>query len=245
MFVVFFLFIVLVVVDGKTLSMGWEAWEPYQYRNESGVVTGLDIELCQAIVKNAGLNLELKERPWARHLKEVEEGKIDLAAGASKTPERDKYANFSNSYRTESAVLFIRKSDVGKYKFKSLLDITGKFQIGSERGYFYGKEFSSLYKKADFKKHLQETTSGETNLKKLMKKRVDGVLIDPISARALLKKMGDNDKVEILFTVYSDEIFMMTSKKSVSKDVMTKLNASLKKMKGNGSYQKILNKYLK
>ena len=34
----------------QELSMGWEDWQPYQYMDSNQVVTGLDIELMQAIL---------------------------------------------------------------------------------------------------------------------------------------------------------------------------------------------------
>lgn len=34
------------------LIMGWEPWEPYQYRNKNDKLTGLDIELI-TIISNA------------------------------------------------------------------------------------------------------------------------------------------------------------------------------------------------
>jgi polar amino acid transport system substrate-binding protein len=38
----------------QEVSMGWEDWQPYQYRNDRQEVTGLDVELMQAIFENMG-----------------------------------------------------------------------------------------------------------------------------------------------------------------------------------------------
>ena len=68
-----------------------------------------------------------------------------MAASASKTPEREEYALFSDPYRTESAVMYVRIEDAGKYNFDSLEDIIGtEFKLAVTRGYYYGEEFEEL-----------------------------------------------------------------------------------------------------
>ena len=98
----------------QELTLGWEDWQPYQYQDSNQNVTGLDIELMRAILDNMDDRVTLTELPWKRHLNNVEAGRTDLAASASKTPEREQYAFFSDAYRTESAVMYIRKAD-GEY----------------------------------------------------------------------------------------------------------------------------------
>ena len=50
-------------VSAEELSMGWEDWQPYQYKDSDGQVTGLDIELSQAIFDNIDYQLTLEETP--------------------------------------------------------------------------------------------------------------------------------------------------------------------------------------
>lgn len=89
-------------------------WQPYQYRNDKQEVTGLDVELMQAIFENMGYQVALTEIPWKRHLNNVESGRTNLAASASKTPEREQYVYFSDPYRTESVVMYIRVGRLGQ-----------------------------------------------------------------------------------------------------------------------------------
>ena len=42
-------------VVAQELSLGWEDWQPYQYRDSNEAVTGLDIELVQARLGKYGL----------------------------------------------------------------------------------------------------------------------------------------------------------------------------------------------
>ncbi len=61
--------------------MGWESWEPFQYKNDQGEVTGLDIELISAIMGNIDRKISFKEMPWKRHLTLLEGGRVHIAAG--------------------------------------------------------------------------------------------------------------------------------------------------------------------
>jgi len=231
--------------ENRTLTLGWEPWRPYQYM-DNDKLTGLDVDLVRAIVEQAGCQIDFKKMPWKRHLVQVEKGKVDLAAGASKTPEREAYAYFTDPYRTESAVMYVRKGEAEKYQLDSLEDLVGSdFKLGVTRGYYYGEAYAEWIKKPEFKQQIDEVSKDSTNYKKLFKERIDGFLADPVSATASLRKEGLLDQVEMLFTVYSDDIFIMVSQASASNDDVTMLNESLATLKQNGTYQKILDNYLK
>ncbi|MBF0118200.1 MAG: amino acid ABC transporter substrate-binding protein [Desulfobacterales bacterium] len=231
----------------RKLTMGWEPWDPYQYEDEKKEVKGLDIELIDAIVKNMHCELVLKQMPWKRELNEVKDGNIDLAAGASKTPEREEFAYFSAPYRTESAVMFVRKGEANKYNFLKLEDIMeSSFSLGVVNGYYYGEKYTELIKNSNFNKKLDIVANDSFNFKKLMVNRIDGFLVDKISGIARLRKEGILDKVEMhSLPIYSSEICVMFSKKSTKPEEVTAFNKSLDELKANGTYDKILNKYLR
>ena len=232
--------------SSEEISLGWEDWQPYQYKDESGTVTGLDIELVQTIFANINYQLRLIELPWKRHLESVKAGRIDLAASASKAPEREEYALFSAPYRTESAVMYIRKADVDKYTFDSLKDIIGTdFTLAVTRGYYYGEEFASLMKNPEFKKHIQEVNDNQLAQRQLARNRVDGFLEDPIAATVELRNEGLQDQISVLMPIYSDDIYVMFSKKSTSPELVETFNKSLTELKTSGRYDRIMNKYLK
>ncbi|MCP3924724.1 MAG: amino acid ABC transporter substrate-binding protein [Desulfobacterales bacterium] len=243
------LFIYLPSAIAKTsYSMGWEPWSPYQYKNTQGKITGLDIELVTEIMKNVKFSVTYKERPWKRLLYEVEKGKTDLIGGASKTPERKVYAHFTAPYRTESVVLYIRKGEANNYKsFKKLGQLSNiKFKVGVVNGYYYGKNYAKLIKNSKFKANVKPTRADELNIKKLVGGRLDGFLMDPVAATAKLKKLKFLSKVEIHpILIYSDNIYVMFSKKSTSLNIVKIFNKSLKDLKKRGKYDQIIRKYIK
>lgn len=232
--------------EAQELSLGWEDWQPYQYRDSNQVVTGLDIELMRAIFENMNYRVTLVELPWKRILRNVELGLTDLAASASKTPEREKYAFFSDPYRSESAVMYIRKEDVGKYEFRTLRGIIGSdFTLAVTRGYYYGEEFSKLMKDPEFNKHIEVVNDNQLAQQQLARKRVDGFLEDPIAATIELRNEKLLDKVSIHMPIYSDDIYVMFSKKSTSPELVKTFNKSLAELRANGDFDRIMGKYLK
>ncbi len=231
--------------NSQELIVGWDTWEPYQYKNNEDIITGLDYELVSSIIKNMGYTPIFKEIPWKRILIEIEHGLLDITTGASKTAERENFAYFSQPYRSESVVLYIRKEDRDKYNFTNLTDIIGTtFKLGVTRGYYYGEEYQELINNPIFKKQVFDTTLDESNFKKLYSRRIDGFLVDPVVGTAGLRKEGLLDQVEILFSIYSNDIFVMFSKESISSELVELFNSSLYELKNNGIYDEILDKYL-
>ncbi len=229
----------------EKITVGWESWEPYSYADEKQQMLGLDVEIITAAAKNAGFEVEFKEYPWKRILHNIETGELDLTCGASKTAEREVYANFTEPYRTESAVLFVRKGTAGNFPFKELKDIIpATFQLGVETEYFYGDKYAELMKKEEFAKHVETVNRAELNYNKLLKGRIQGFLTDPFAGAAYLKKNNLTDQIETHpMPVYSDAIHFMISKKTQKVNLVQQLNDAIKKMKADGSLEVILNKW--
>ncbi|OFJ48567.1 ABC transporter substrate-binding protein [Janthinobacterium lividum] len=89
------------------MTMALEQWPPYLYRDAHGKYTGLDLELVQAIFKEARCTLvTLPELPTVRRQLLFQKGELDMLPAASYTSERQTYARFSVSYRDETVGIF-------------------------------------------------------------------------------------------------------------------------------------------
>lgn len=232
--------------QAESLKVGWEPWEPYQYENSQGKLTGLDIDLIRAILEGSKLNHEFVKRPWKRLLSEVKSGSIHIAPGASKTAEREAYANFSLPYRNEQIVLLVNADKKSAFNgLTNLRDFVAKgHSVGVVREYYYGDEYKEMSKDSTYKGNFKEVSDDNKNIQKLLENRIDAIMIDPVAAGVLIKKNEWQGKFHSPFTVYSDDIFMMFSKQSVSQETIDTINATLDSMKQDGSHQAILNQYL-
>ena len=100
-----------------SLKMALEPWPPYIYSDDAGQLAGVDLELVQAIVKEAGCTLRIEaELPALRRQILFREGKLDLMLAASDTPERRRYARFSMPYRNESVGLFTTPAKLARFR---------------------------------------------------------------------------------------------------------------------------------
>ena len=250
--VALFLFIIFSISQAlgncnkEKVILGYDDWRPYQFK-EGGKVTGLDVDLLSAILKSTGCPFKLKAIGWKAHLRELKKGRVHLAPGASMTDDRKKFAFFSDSYRTESVVMFVKKSNLNTFKPSSLKDLSNikKFKLGVVRGNFNGDEFEKLKKEKAFKKIVLEI-SGEKQLYTMLKKdRVQGVLADRYSGFAYLKKLNLGNKIVLHpLKIYSADIHVMFSKKSVDKKFVDIFNKNLQKLKSDGKYESIIKQYL-
>ena len=169
-----------------------------------------------------------------------------LLLALPKTPERAEYAHFSLPYRTESVVLYVVKGTAPKFKFKSLPELKkAKFRLGAARNNYYGDEFDELMKQPEFKQKVDIVKSDEINFRKLMRGRIDGFLVDPVAGAELRKKYRYLGEVEIHPAhIYSSDIFVMLSRKSVNEEYVDAFNSSLIELKTSGRHKAILDKYL-
>ena len=230
----------------EPLILGWDSWSPYQYLDADKQLTGLDIELINTIAKNAGCPIVYQNMPWKRTLNMIELGKIHLAAGASKTSDREAYAYFTDAYRSEQVALFVRQEDINKHKINSLKDILNfPFSIGIIDGVYYGELFEQLIQKNDFKKRIHIMRSNSYNAKMVARHHLDGMLGDPIPTKQQLIKLGYLDLIKRhpMPLIDTGDIHIMLSKKSTSINTVRLLNKSISELKENGGIEKIFSKY--
>lgn len=227
------------------IRIGWEQWEPYQFKDSSGNFAGLDLEVVKTVLEESGCKTSFIGISWQRLLISIENGSMDVAMGASKSPEREGYANFSIPYRDESYALFLRKNDNVKYKIKKLDDLVeNNLRFGIVRGYFYGKQFNEEIKNPRFKGLVEEVRDDDSNIKKLKNGRIQGCFIDPYAGIAKLKKMDLLNQIDKSpFAVESGTIHAMFSKKSVSLDIVKAFDSGLQELKNSGRLAKIIQKY--
>lgn len=230
--------------EKNRLIVGWQPGEPFMYIDNTNNLSGLDIELVTSIMGSAGYKVEYVEAPWARQLNWIESGVIQIATDAMKTPERESYAFFSDSYIRESYILFIRKGDASKFKFKSLKDIIGSsFRLGVMRESVYGDEYARLMKDPKFTEHVFDVATDEQNYKMVLAGRIDGFIQEYSRMAIDGKKTGIIEKVEPLLVIEENNLHVMFSKKSTTPETVKLFNEGLKKMRADGTYQRIFEKY--
>ena len=233
--------------EPPTLTAAWEPWPPYQFLDESNRLVGLDVDLSQAIAARAGYRIEFRQLPWKRHLEHMRRGSVHMASGISYTKERAVFLQYSKPYRMETVNLFVRNGDAGTMQLTSLMDLVGSpYMIGTQASYYYGELFETLKQRPDFQRHVEEVYANDINFKKLILKRVDGVLADPFVAAATLRSLGYSGQVERHpMPVHSAEIHFVFSRQSVTPDIVNAFNLAIEEERQAGGIDLIMERWLK
>ena len=127
----------------NVLINGWYLWEPYQYNKVTSgkqKLTGMDVQLVKALSKKIGIKIQYDQVDWNQHQSDLREGNRDIAAGATYTKDRSKYAYFSVPYRYEENSLFMKKGSIKNLDFKSIPEFLVQirfqdFNLGITKGF--------------------------------------------------------------------------------------------------------------
>lgn len=226
-------------------TLGFDAWEPYQYQDIGDQVSGLDIELVEAVATEMGCRLSFKQGTWVSLLADLRAGEVDILLGASKTEAREEFALFSDAYRTEEFSLYIRKDDDTRAAYTSLSEfMQNNSKIGIVGDYYYGPEVSVLLEDTESSKYFVNAIMGELNVARLLDSDIDGFIEDTFVGATLIRRKALSDYIVAQgLTFQTGNAYVMFSKDSVTPEQLADFNFELEKIKAGPLYQSIFDKY--
>ena len=233
-FLVIFLWVTQGVAKDKIVYLATLNWKPYVGNDlqHKGFTSQIVIEAF----KRAGYTVEIAFKPWARVLKEVDKGKYDAAYPAYYSDERAAKYSFSHPFSKSMLGFYKRKKD--KITFKTLHDLK-PYKIGVVRGYVNPPDF-------DKSKYLkkEKANSDEENIRKLIKRRLDMIVIDKIVAQYIVNNSYPKWQDELEFmepALEGKHLYVMFSKHAQGFEQKLKdFNAALKEMIQDGTVKKIM-----
>ncbi len=228
-----------------SFRLGFEAWEPYQYVGMEQKAAGLDIELIQAIADEMQCQLEFRQGNWTDLISALKKGELDLLPGASRTAARESFAYFSDPYRNETFVLFIRSADTALLQYTSLAELlaAGK-KVGIVSDYYYGETVASFYNDDNLKAAFVESPLSELNLKRLQDEEIDAMFEDSLVGGSMLRRKGLAEQIgQHSIDLGQTNVYLMFGKNTVSEAQVAAFNQALQAIRQNGRYQAILAKY--
>jgi polar amino acid transport system substrate-binding protein len=226
-------------------TLGFDAWEPYQYAEVGGNVAGLDIELVATVVHAMSCEISYQQGTWVELLAALKAGKIDILLGASKTKAREEFALFSDAYRMEEFSLYIRKDDE-RYVIENDVDsfVQSGGRVGIVEDYYYGAEVAVLLAGSATSKSFVPAIMGELNIARLLDDDIDGFLEDSfVGASMLRRKALSNYIVAQGITIQTGNAYVMFSKKNVDLEKLSRFNTQLNQVKYSQTYADIVDKY--
>ena len=225
--------------DGPTvLVVATEpTFPPFEMTDENtGEITGFDIELINAIAAAEGLQIQVNALGFDGLIPALQSGNIDIAAsGITITDDREKMVDFTEPYIEAGLALAIADDN---NNIKGVADLVGKkaaVQIGTS-GAGKADELKAAGQLADIKTFDTVAVA----VQELINGGVDVLINDlPVTQAFMQKQPG---KIKLAGPALNSESYGFAVRDGRS-DLLQKLNDGLKKVKENGTYDEIYKKY--
>src|SRR5690606_25029806 len=115
--------------EGKLIVGTEGTYPPFTFHDETGELTGFDVEIAREVGKRLGVEVEFLETQWDAIFAGLDASRFDMVANqVGINEERQASYEFSDPYITSTAVLVVAK---GNEEIKSFEDLEGKLSAQS------------------------------------------------------------------------------------------------------------------
>lgn len=218
----------------QVLRFGTEAsYAPFEYINANNQIAGFDVDLANALCKEINATCQFHNQSFDSLVASLKFRRIDAAMAAMDvTPERAKQVLFTDTYYLNSA-LFVAK----KQQFNSVTALNDK-RIGVQNGTTHQKYL------IDHKLTAVPYDSYQNAIIDLKNGRVDAVFGDTAVITESLKH--DRDLAPVGDKIQDKNYFstgVAIGLRPGNEHLQHALNTALSKLKANGVYQQIYDKW--
>lgn len=212
-------------------------WPPMEMVDKNKNIVGFEIDLFNAIAKEAGFKVEYKNTAWDGIFAAMKGNRYPNACALSSitiTEERKKTYDFSDPYINVNQVLIVPKTQ----NVKTMNDMKGK-KIGAQistTGAMESKKFKDIVTKTydEIGLAFADMAAG----------RIDGVICDtPVARDYALHKAEYKDKFKIGLEIPTKEQLGIMTKKG-DKKILDLINKGLKVVKAKGLDKQYEKKWL-
>ena len=123
--------------SGGSINVGTEGtYPPFTYHDESGKLTGYDVEVTRAVADKLGVKVEFKETQWDAMLAGLDSKRFDMVANqvSLTTPERMAKYDKATAYSWSGAVVLAPKDDNRYSSWESLKGLRSAQSLSSNYG---------------------------------------------------------------------------------------------------------------
>ena len=210
-------------------------WPPFEYIDENKEIVGFSIDLVNAMGEAAGFVPKFVSTAWDGIFVGLANGEYDaISSSVTITEERAQTMDFSEPYFNAGQILAMRNDNSqGVSQLSDLAGRTVGAQLGTV-GAFLVEE------NADIELKTYDTIG--LAIEDLANGNIDGIVADTPLVADMLK----NEKYTDLFVTVGDPMTKEEYGFVVDKgetELLEKINAGLKAVKDNGTYDEILKKW--
>ncbi|GEO67370.1 amino acid ABC transporter substrate-binding protein/permease [Levilactobacillus spicheri] len=208
---------------------------PFEFQVKGGQYKGIDIDLLRAIAKKEHFTYQLKALSFNAAVQQLSANQVDgVIAGMNITPAREATFDFSKPYYTSGVVLAVAQGSHVK-NFRDLKGQTVALKTGTA-GAAYGKSIQGKY---GFKiKYFNDSNTMYNDVK--VGNSVACFEDYPVMSYGIKNGIP----LKIISKQHNAGDYGFAVKKGKNAALLRKFNAGLAAIKADGTYQKIINKYL-
>ena len=223
--------------QAEVLRVGTEAtYAPFEFMDDNVKPQGYDIDIINAVGKAMGYEVQVQNMAFDGLIPALMTSQIDVVIAAMTiTEERAKRINFSDPYYRSGVTFVIRESDKDKYTTaESLKGQRICAQLGS---------VSAMKAETFSPGNVATFNDAYASYLELKSGGCEAVLNDrPVNLFFMASK-GSDGLVEIDDLMDAEDMAMVVPKNNP--ELLQKVNAALKTIRDNGTYQKIYDKWFK
>ena len=209
---------------------------PFEFQNSAKKYVGIDVDLMKAIAKKQKFNVSLDFVGFQTAVDQTQAGHADgMIAGMSITDERKNVFDFSDPYFTANATVAVKSTTTDIKSYKDLKGKTVGVKNGTASQAFIDKN------KDKYGYNVKVFDAADTMYESLNTGSIDAFMDDePVVKYAILqgKKFATPIEPEKIGE------YGFAVKKGTNPELLAMFNAGLAKLKANGDYDKIVEKYM-
>lgn len=223
--------------DKGTLRVAIElAYPPFDYKDDAGEPTGVDVDLIKDFGAAYGYNVEISDTSWDGLIPALQTGKTDAVISAmSITEERDKLVDFSDAYAlAKIAILASSQTKAETDEDFNSEDITIAVKSGTV-GHIYAQDFFPKAK-------LNVLTDESACINEVLQGKADGFIYDELTCT---NYHDDNpDKTKCISLSHAETGGWGIAVKEGNKELVDELNAFIKDYYQSGKLDALGEKYM-
>lgn len=223
------------VLANGVLNVGTEGtYAPFSFHDESGKLTGYDVEVTQEVAKRLGVEVKFFETQWDAVFAGLDAKRFDMIANqVGVNEERKAKYEFSQAYTHSNSVLVIRADD----------DIAFDGMEGKKAAQTLTSNYGELAKANGAE--IIKIDGFNQGVDLVISKRVDGTYNDKLSALDYLKQKPDApiqivEEEEISEDNQSESAFLF---RQGNEELIDEVNKALDAMREDGTLKTISEKW--
>ncbi|MCW1246083.1 cystine ABC transporter substrate-binding protein [Pseudomonas sp. SAICEU22] len=224
------------IKDAGEIKIGLEGtYPPFSFVDDSGKLTGFEVEFSEALAKELGVKVKLQTTPWAGILAALESKRLDAVVNqVTISEERKKKYDFSEPYTISGIQALVLTKKADELNIKKAADLDGK-KVGVGLGTNYEQWVKANVPTADVRTYEDDPTKFQD----LRVGRIDAILIDRLAALEYAKKAKDTTAAGEAFSRQESGIALRKDEP----ELLAAVNKAIEKLRADGTLKKLSEKY--